>query len=80
LAPVEELFPHVLDAREFYAALVASGKVNDVLTLGRGFFARSIEERLRLAGATMNSHNPRRKPMRSQEACSRCLTGGSITG
>ena len=36
--------------RDFYAAVVASGKVNDVLALGRGFFARSIEERLRLAG------------------------------
>ena len=55
LAPVAELFSHILDAREFYAALVASGKVNDVQTLGRGFFARSIEERLRLAGVTMNS-------------------------
>jgi AcrR family transcriptional regulator len=55
LAPAEELLSHVLDARESYAALVASGKVNDVLALGRGFFARSIEERLRLAGVTMNS-------------------------
>jgi AcrR family transcriptional regulator len=50
LAPVQEFFAHVRDAREFYAALVSSGKVNDVLALGRGFFARSIEERLQLAG------------------------------
>jgi AcrR family transcriptional regulator len=55
LAPVAELFSHILDVREFYAALVASGKVNDVLALGKGFFARSIEERLRLAGVTMDS-------------------------
>lgn len=50
LAPVRELFTHVLEAREFYAAVVASGKVNDVLALGRGFFARSFEERLKMAG------------------------------
>jgi AcrR family transcriptional regulator len=50
LAPVREFFAHVRDAREFHAALVASGKVNDVLMLGRGFFARSIEERLPAAG------------------------------
>jgi len=50
LAPVREFFTHVRGAREFYAALVISGKANDVQTLGRGFFARSIEERLQLAG------------------------------
>jgi AcrR family transcriptional regulator len=50
LLPVKEFFTHVLEAREFYAALVRSGKVNDVHALGRGFFARSIDERLRLAG------------------------------
>jgi AcrR family transcriptional regulator len=53
VAPVDELFAHVADAREFYAALVASGKVQDVLELGRGFFARSIEERLLLARVEM---------------------------
>jgi AcrR family transcriptional regulator len=55
LAPVAELFSHIFDVPEFYAALVASEKVNDVLALGRGFFARSIEERLRLAGVAMDS-------------------------
>ncbi len=50
LAPVRELFRHVREAHEFYAALVTSGKVNDVQMLGRGFFARSIEERLQMAG------------------------------
>ena len=49
LAPVQELFTHVREAQEFYAALVRSGKVNDVLALGRGFFARSIKERLQAA-------------------------------
>ncbi len=50
LAPVCELFTHLREFREFYAALVTSGKLNDVLMLGQGFFARSIEERLRIAG------------------------------
>ncbi|MDQ2712100.1 MAG: TetR/AcrR family transcriptional regulator [Acidobacteriota bacterium] len=49
LAPVREFFTHVRDAHEFYAALVMSGKVNDVQTLGRGILARSIEERLQKA-------------------------------
>ncbi len=54
LAPVREFFAHVREARNFYTALVTSGKVNDVLALGRGFFARSIEEHLRGAGVQMD--------------------------
>jgi AcrR family transcriptional regulator len=50
LAPVAELFAHVSEVRVFYGALVASGKADDVKALGRGFFARSIEERLRMRG------------------------------
>lgn len=50
LAPVRELFAHLREAREFYKALVASGKVNDVQALGRAFFARSIDQRLQMAG------------------------------
>lgn len=50
LLPVREFFMHIREAREFYAALVRSGKVNDVLALARGFFSRSIEERLQMAG------------------------------
>jgi len=46
VAPVRELFAHVAEVREFYAKLVASGKVQDVLELGRGHFARAIEQRL----------------------------------
>jgi AcrR family transcriptional regulator len=53
LLPVQEFFTHVREAREFYAALVRSGKMNDVQELGRGFFARSIEERLKMAGVEM---------------------------
>lgn len=47
VAPVRELFEHVAQAREFYAALVKSEKVHDVMDLGMGHFARGIEQRLR---------------------------------
>jgi AcrR family transcriptional regulator len=53
VAPVKELFAHLADVREFYAAVVASGKAKDVLELGQGFFARSIEGRLLLAKVEM---------------------------
>ena len=53
VAPVAELFGHISDARAFYESLVASGKVQVVLELGQGYFARSIEERLRLADVKM---------------------------
>lgn len=53
LAPVEEFFTHIREANEFYAAIVRSAKVNDVLALARGFFARSIEERLQMGGLDM---------------------------
>jgi len=47
VAPVRELFEHVSQARGFYAALVKSQKVHDVMDLGIGHFARGIEQRLR---------------------------------
>jgi AcrR family transcriptional regulator len=53
LLPVREFFTHIREVREFLAALVRSGKVNDVWALARGVFARSIEERLQMAGVEM---------------------------
>ncbi len=50
LAPVEEFFSHLADVPGVRAAIDASGKGHDVRELGVGYFARSIEERLRLAG------------------------------
>jgi AcrR family transcriptional regulator len=47
VAPVRELFSHAADAKAFQAALRASGKVHDVMELGRGHFSRGIEARLR---------------------------------
>lgn len=55
LAPVQELFTHIREVREFYASVLQSGKMNDVRTLGLGFFARSIEERLQMAGIAMDA-------------------------
>jgi AcrR family transcriptional regulator len=53
LLPVAEFLGHIRDVREFYGALVKSGKVNDVMALARGFLARSIDERLQLAGVAV---------------------------
>jgi AcrR family transcriptional regulator len=46
VAPVRELFGHLAEAQDFYASLVASGKVHDVFELGRGIFARGIQQRM----------------------------------
>jgi len=55
LVPIKELFSHLRDVREFYMALVASGKANDVRELGRGIFARSIDDRLQAAGVQLDA-------------------------
>jgi AcrR family transcriptional regulator len=57
VAPVRELFAHVADAREFYAALVASGKIHDVMDLGRAHFAREIERKLKELPQAMTSEH-----------------------
>ena len=46
VAPVAELLTHVGEVQEFYAALVASGRMQDVRELGEAHFARGIEARL----------------------------------
>jgi AcrR family transcriptional regulator len=46
VVPVRELFAHIADVRDFYAALVASGKIHDVLEMGQGHLARGIAARL----------------------------------
>jgi AcrR family transcriptional regulator len=46
LAPVREMFTHIAAVSEFYSAMVASGKLHDILELGEGYFARGIEQRL----------------------------------
>lgn len=54
LAPVQEFFSHIREWHDFYTALVKSGKANDVRTLAQGFFAPSIEERLKAANVEMD--------------------------
>jgi AcrR family transcriptional regulator len=46
VAPVRELFSHISDVKVFRDALVAAGKMHDVMELGQGYFARAIEKRL----------------------------------
>ena len=53
IAPMREFLAHLVDVRVFYAAMAASGKLQDVLELGQGLIARSIEERLLLARVRM---------------------------
>jgi AcrR family transcriptional regulator len=46
VAPVREMFAHLAEMRKFYDALVASGKIHDLMQLAQGHFARGIERRL----------------------------------
>jgi len=46
VAPVQELFGHIAEARPFYNALVESGRMPDVMELGLGHFGRGIAQRL----------------------------------
>jgi AcrR family transcriptional regulator len=55
VAPVAELFAHIAEVRQFYSALLESGKAVAVRELGLGIFARSIEERLLMGGVKMDA-------------------------
>ena len=46
VAPVQELFAHLGEMRPLYNALLASGRLHDVMQLGEEHFARGIEQRL----------------------------------
>jgi AcrR family transcriptional regulator len=46
VAPVRELFAHVADWSDFYSAMKATGKAQEVQELAEGHFARGIEQRL----------------------------------
>jgi AcrR family transcriptional regulator len=46
LVPVRELFCHVAEWRPFFNAMVASGKIQDVMEIGQECFARAIARRL----------------------------------
>ena len=44
--PVKEFFAHIIEARQFVAALKNSGKIQENFELAQGHFARGIERRL----------------------------------
>jgi len=44
--PVKEFFQHVFEARQFVAALMSSGKMQENMELAEAHFARGIEQRL----------------------------------
>ena len=49
VAPVAEFFGHVASARKLYRALAEAGRLNDYFDLAQGYFARGIEQRLKLS-------------------------------
>lgn len=63
VAPVEEFFAHLAEMRKFYSAIVASRKIQDVMDLGLGHFARGIDQRLATLPATRNLSASRRSAL-----------------
>jgi AcrR family transcriptional regulator len=63
VAPVQELFSHVADMRQFIASMTASEKVRDVMELGQGHFARAIDQRLAALPATRTLSPTRRSAL-----------------
>jgi AcrR family transcriptional regulator len=63
VAPVQELFSHVADMRQFIASMTASEKVHDVMELGQGYFARAIDQRLAALPATRSLSATRRSAL-----------------
>ena len=59
IAPVREMFTHLAEWRPFFDAMVAAGKIQDVMEIGQGCFARGIDQRLKeLAAAKTNGTGP----------------------
>jgi AcrR family transcriptional regulator len=71
--PVREFCAHISDAREFISALHDAGKMHDIWELGRGHFARAIEERLSQLDPTG------RVPSAAQSARAYMLAGALIS-
>ena len=63
VAPVQELFSHVADMREFIASMTGSEKVRDVMELGQGHFARAIDQRLATLPAARHLSPTRRSAL-----------------
>ena len=54
VAPVQEMLAHVKDMSRYLRAVEESGKLPDIMELGEGHMARSIETRLKGMAPTMN--------------------------
>jgi AcrR family transcriptional regulator len=55
IAPVREMFTHLAESRPLFDAMVAAEKIQDVMEIGQGCFARGIDQRLaELAAAKTN--------------------------
>jgi len=63
VAPVQELFSHVADMRQFISSMTASEKVRDVMELGQGHFARAIDQRFAMIPVTRNLSSTRRSAL-----------------
>jgi AcrR family transcriptional regulator len=68
VAPVQELFSHVADMRQFIVSMTASQKVRDVMELGHGHFARAIDQRLSTLPAARNLSSTRRSALAHSSA------------
>lgn len=69
IAPVREMFSHIAEWRTFYDAMVASGKIQDVMEIGQQCFARAIEQRLtQMAIAGSRGFRSRVQPSHGQPA------------
>ena len=63
VAPVAEFFAHVAEWRKFISAVAAAEKLNDVMDLGEGYFARSIAARLEAMPHTRSLSASRRSAL-----------------
>jgi AcrR family transcriptional regulator len=72
VAPVREMFSHLSEVRAFYKAMVATGRIHEVLELAQGHFSRGIERRL--------AERPRARgiPAAQRAACAQAQAGALL--
>lgn len=68
IAPVREILNHLTDVRPFYNAMVAAGRIQDVMEIGQGCFARGIEQRLAEFSAARAKGSPSASCSREMKA------------
>lgn len=81
IAPVRELFAHIADASRFHKAIVASGKIHEVLELGQGILPVGLSS----GSPSCTAHvalwrSGTRSRRRLRARCCRCYRGGSRRG